>query len=388
MRAIVLALLISSPAMAGPQSLLSNTVGKVCVQVKGPFSLLGAAIGQEAAVAITNGPTALASMGGAIDSTISELGPIFLDHPQTIGLGRLNVNVLSQTYALTQVNGKSLDPLGQTVVFSQPVVAARVSYDARIRQAAIGLVVTYGLLDHLDVSLLFPLVYSQVRVSATRQVTDVLQNGKFVPVPNQPIVRATGEASNFGQGDLTVRGKYWLTDAPFALAATVAFQFPTGVPELLTGTGHYYVDPGLAAAWSLWGGRAEVNANLGMLIDLSNLSFSKVSYGIGASAALIPQRLGAVLEIFGQSDIAAHFNPDDTAVLTLLSDRQLARQPALGIFFDRIDQVNLSAGLRAPILVLGSLTLMLFLTAVVPLNQQGVRPTGAFVTMGMGGTLR
>jgi len=386
MRAVLLILLAARAALATPQSVISDTVGRVCVQVRGPFSLLGQALGQEAAIAITNGPTALASMGGAIDSTMSELGPIFLDHAQTIGRGRVNLNVLGQTYALTSFDGRSLDPPEQTVVFASPVVAARLTYDATIRQAAVGLAVTYGLLDALDVSLLFPLVFTHVAVTATRQVTDVFQQGRFVPVAHQPVVRASGEASNFAQGDLTVRGKYWLLEDPLALAATLAVQFPTGVPELLTGTGHYYVDPGVAASYPIWHGRAELNASVGMLIDASNLSFSKVSYGIGASAIVVPQRLGVVLEVFGQSDVAAHLNPQDTAVLTLLSNRRLLEQPALNLFVTRTDQVNLSVGLRAPVAAVGSLTMLVFATAVVPLNDQGLRPSGAFLTLGMGST--
>src|SRR5262249_38057856 len=160
---------------------------------------------------------------------------------------------------------------------------------------------------------------------------------------------------------------------PLAVAATLAFQFPTGVPELLTGTGHYYVDPGLAASYPIWGGRAELNASLGMLIDASNLSFSKVSYGIGASAIVVPQRLGVVLEVFGQTAVAPHLNPTDTAVLTLLSNRTLLQQPALNLFVTRTDQVNLSVGLRAPVAAMGSLTMLVFATAVIPLNDQGLR---------------
>src|SRR5262249_23491974 len=98
----------------------------------------------------------------------------------------------------------------------------------------------------------------------------------------------------------------------------------------------------------------------------------------------IPQRLGVVLEVFGQSDVAAHLNPTDTAVLTLLSNRTLLQQPALNLFVTRTDQVNLSVGLRAPVAAMGSLTMLVFATAVIPLNDQGLRPSGAFLTLGMG----
>jgi hypothetical protein len=385
MRALALVVLLAGVADASPASLLANA--PACHPVAGPFSVLGQAIGQQAAEAITNGPTALGQMGGAIDSTMAVLGPIFLDHAQTIGQGKLNLNVLGQTDVLGRDEGISLDPpTTQTVVFGPPVVAARLTYDARIRQAAIGLAATYGLLDQLDVSLLFPLVYTDVAVTATRQVTDVLgPGGRFVPVKGQPVVTSSEHASSFAQGDLTVRAKYAFAEH---WAALLSFQFPTGVPELLTGTGHYWIDPSVVVAYGLpmWRGM-EVGGSLGMLIDLSEPSFSKIAYGVSASAVLIPERLGFVLEVFGQSEVAARLNSEDTAVLTLLSNRTVAQQPALNLFITRDDQVNLSTGFRAPLLAVGSLTLMLFITAVVPLNQQGLRPSGAFVTLGMGGTL-
>jgi len=374
MRAIAIVLLLCGPALASPQSALTTAC------VRGQFSVLGRALGEEAAESITNGPTALSQMGGAFDSTISELGSIFLDHPQTIGLGRANLVLLGQTEALGEQNGHSLDP-SQTVIFTKPLpVGARVTFDARIRQAAIGFAFTYGLLDNLDASILFPLVYSRARVTATRQITDVrAPDGNFVHVTGQPVVSSSGEGSAFAQGDMTVRLKYQL--APH-WAVTTSWQFPTGDPILLTGTGHYWMDPVLAASWPWWSGRAEAGFNVGMLVDLSRPAWSKVSYGVSTSAVLIPRRLGAVLEVFGQSDVTSHISPDDTAVLVLLPNRTLKQQPALNIFFQRTDQVNLSAGFRIPILSLG---LIMFVTAVVPLNQQGVRPVGAFVTTGLGG---
>jgi len=369
---------------ATPRGLLRHLLARVCLQPQGPLEMAGEAVADATAEAVTNGPTSVAAMGGAIDSTESALGTIFLDHPATIGGGTLATNLLGQSYTLGQLNGVPLDPPSQDIVFNQPpIVAARVTFDARIRQAALALAVTYGLRDDLDVSLLVPLVFTRARVTATRQVTDVLTDGKFLPV-RQPLVRRTGDASGFSQGDLTVRGKWGFLEDPIALGAVLAVQFPTGVPTLLTGTGHYWVDPSLVAAWPFWDHRAELTAELGMLVDLSRPAWSKVSYGIGASAMLVPQRLGAVVELLGQSDIAAHVNPDDTAVLTLVSNRPLEQQ-ALGLFFTRNDQVDLSVGLRAPVVVFGALTLLLFATAIIPVNQQGLRPSGAFLTVGLGG---
>lgn len=380
MRALLLVLL-ATRAWASPLAALTNPAA---CPVHG-FSVLAGAIGEEAAESVTNGPTALAAMGGAIDSTLSLLGPIFLDHPETLGAGHVNVNLLGQTNTLAQQDGVPLDP-AQTVVFTQPVVAARLTYAATIRQAAIGLAASYGVVERLDLSLLMPLVFTAVHIAATRQVTHVLSPaGEFVPLPHQEVLRTTAAASGFAQGDLTVRGKYHLLDGPVSLAAILAFQFPTGVPVLLTGTGHYWSHTSLALAYPR--GRWELSAQLGFLTDLSRVNFSKVAYGVGVSAIVIPQRLGAIVEVTGQSQIATRLNPTNSAVVTLRSDRTLATQPALGLFVGRTDQVNLSAGLRMPLLAVGAFTLLCFVTAIVPLNQQGLRPNGAFVTVGLGGGL-
>jgi len=381
---LVVLLWVAPATAATPRSLLATIVARVCPNTKDPLERMGEELATATATGVTNGPTSLAAMGGALDSPASTLGPIFLDSPRTVGRGQLTPTLLSQTFTLGQVNGRSLDPPSQDVVFDQPpVVAARVTLDARIRQAATGLALSLGVTDDIDVSVLLPLVFTRVRATATRQITDVLgPNGKFVPV-KQPTIRHSGEASGFSQGDLTVRGKYWLTDTPFDLAVTLAAQFPTGVPELLTGTGDYWIDPGLAGAWPFWNGRAEVTASLGFLIDLSKPNFSRASYGIGVNAVVIPQRLGLVVEVIGQSDLTSHFNPDDVAVLTLRSDRSLLSQPALQLFFDRIDQVNLSVGFRVPVAHVGPVTLLAFATALVPLNEAGLRPSGAFLTLGM-----
>src|SRR5215813_5110505 len=45
---------------------------------------------------LTSASSAALSGGAAIDATMSMLGPIFLDHAETLGAGVTNVNILSQ----------------------------------------------------------------------------------------------------------------------------------------------------------------------------------------------------------------------------------------------------------------------------------------------------
>jgi hypothetical protein len=393
MWAVVLVLLLAGTASAAtPRGLLATIIRRTCAQERGPFLRLLDRLEQEAAESVTNGPVSVASMGGAIDSSEDSLGPIFLDHTETIGGGRVNMNLLNEpNMAFGSVNGKSLDPLegADPVIFEQtdqPTTAARVGLDLDLRQASFGLAVTYGLTDRLDASVLLPLVYTSVQARAFRQVTDVLSpSGKFLPVRNGKVVTASGSASGFRQGDLGVRLKYALPSlGPVYLATGLMAYFPTGVPEYLTGTGDYWLEPLLAAALPV-GNRGLVAATAGMLIDLSDASRSKVTYGIGAGYALIPGRLGALVEFLGQSQISSAVSPGDTSVLTLLSNRTLAEQPALGVLVHRNDEFNLSVGLRAPLATTLPVGLMLFASAIIPLNQDGMRPSGAFFTVGLGG---
>jgi hypothetical protein len=387
---LLLVLLVTGTASAAtPRGLLATIIRRTCAQERGPFLRLLDLVEQETAESVTNGPVSVASMGGATDSSAESLGPIFLDHTETIGGGRITMNLLTEpNMAFGTVNGQSLDALegAGPVIFEQPdqpTVAARVGLDLDLRQAAVGLSATYGLTDRLDASVLLPLVYTSVQARAFRHVTDVLSpSGKFLPVRHGAVVTASGSASGVRQGDLAVRLKYMLPSlGPVHLATVLMAQFPTGVPEYLTGTGDYWLEPLLAAALPV-GTRGVVAATAGMLIDLSDASRSKLTYGVGAGYALIPHRLGAVVEFLGQSQITSGLSPEDTSVLTLLSNRTLAEQPALGVLVQRNDTFDLAVGLRAPLPV----GLMLFASAIIPLNQDGLRPSGAFVTMGLGGT--
>jgi hypothetical protein len=401
---LLVMLLTGTAAAATPRGLLATIIRRTCAQERGPFLRVLDLLERETAQQVMNGPVSVTAMRGVTDTSENALGTIFLEQPATIGAGTVSLTpvVGDPHVAFSTVNGRSLMPLEGpgSVIFEQtgqPTVAARVALDLDLRQAAFALAAAYGLTPRLDVSLALPLVYTSVQARAVRQVTDVLlPSGTFVPARGQPVV-AAGSASGVRQGDLAVRLKYILPAlGPVNVAAVLGAQFPTGVPAYFTGTGDYWLDPELVASLAL-GHRLLLSASAGMLIDLNDASRSRVAYGVGAGYALIPHRLGAVVEFLGQSQITSALSPGDTSVLTLLSNRSLAEQPALGVLVSRNDEFDLSVGLRAPLWLAGTRTLpgtqmtvpvglMLFAAAVIPLNQEGMRPSGAVVTVGLGGT--
>src|SRR4029450_5065230 len=96
---LVLVLLPAGTAAAAtPQGLLATIMRRVCVQERGPFLRLLDVVEQETAESVTNGPVASASVGGAIASPEDSLGPIFLDHAETIGGGRVSMNLLTEPH--------------------------------------------------------------------------------------------------------------------------------------------------------------------------------------------------------------------------------------------------------------------------------------------------
>src|SRR5215475_6850596 len=97
--AFLLVFLWVAPVTAAtPRSLLRTIVARICPQSKNPLEMLGEDLATASAESVTNGPTSLAAMGGALDSPASTLGPIFLDSPRTVGRGQLTPTLLSQTF--------------------------------------------------------------------------------------------------------------------------------------------------------------------------------------------------------------------------------------------------------------------------------------------------
>src|SRR5215467_11102129 len=93
---------------------------------------------------VATSPTSPANMGGAIDSTLSARGPIFLDHDETIGEGETNANVLAQT--------EDLDLVTHTGV------------DLNVRANTVVVAISHGFTPRFDVSLVLPIVQEDVDV--------------------------------------------------------------------------------------------------------------------------------------------------------------------------------------------------------------------------------
>jgi len=346
-------------------------------------------------------PTSAALAGGAaIDSSMSLLGPIFLDHADTLGVGRTNVNVIGQrSFADASLFSQPFNELGLNAPLNivkrtstgDPSTAAllgiRLRYAVDVHVWAAAIAVSHGFTDNFDASLVLPIIHTRLDCAVFARIVKATgpQGGAFEHVPGAPTLGGSIEpVDSTGIGDLVVRGKYKLAvPAPWKLALTLETQFPTGDEFQLHGTGDYWLTPGVDLALPLWNERGELDAHAALNFAILHSRQSQALYGVSASAVLWPKHLGAIVEFLGASQFDSAFAPNDTDVL-VLTPGGITLDPLLGVGWNnRLDQFNFSFGLRA---IIGP-GLVLFANGVVALNpHEGVRPAGVVPTIGLGWT--
>jgi hypothetical protein len=333
-----------------------------------------------------------APSGGAIDSSMSILGPIFIPHAQTLGAGKWNLNALAQHVNLDNVIGPGpgltiLRSTPTTKPGAAPLLACRMEYDLKLRLDAIALAASYGITDRLDASVVLPITHSSLDATVRLDILRKSLGGKFVRTKVPTIERSGTPVDSTGPGDMVFRLKYGLAGQrlgtsmfPLAAAVSVEWQFPTGEFDQMHGTGDYWITPTLDLAVPVFG-VAEIAARTALDVDLSDNSRTQALYSLGASAIVIPRHLVVVAEFLGRSQIRDATDVNASAVLTLVRGR-LQDAAALGLDVSRHDYFDFSFGIRVPV----APGIMAFASGLVALNGNvGLRPSGVTPTVGIGG---
>src|SRR6266850_1430843 len=318
---IVLAAVAASPALAlSLRDRFSETARLVGLEGGGAFDALGDAIADTAA---RNLPIVSSSAGftyrynpqlEVFERTSDTLGPLFLERPDTLGQGKFNINVSYQYVNLNQIVGLSL---------------------------------TYGLLDDLDVNILVPLIRTEFDVAATTQqlfISDTTLT--FNPAPG-PVVSSDSSATKYGVGDILLRAKYQLPrSAWYRSAVGLQLRLPSGDKDNFQGTGSFEASPFYYMSTLLWGW-VEPHANVGLDLRSDDVARSQARYGLGVDGD-VTQRIGLALAFLGRSQFSGSASSTDTEFLHLTPSGQAPR-PLLGIDFGRKDFFDLSFGGRAVI---------------------------------------
>ena len=394
---IVLAAVAASPALAlSLRDRFSETARLVGLEGGGAFDALGDAIADTAA---RNLPIVSSSAGftyrynpqlEVFERTSDTLGPLFLERPDTLGQGKFNINVSYQYVNLNQIDGTPTDRLeasdpiivrvadvtGTTVGFT----ANRLRYDFNLVNHIVGLSLTYGLLDDLDVNILVPLIRTEFDVAATTQqlfISDTTLT--FNPAPG-PVVSSDSSATKYGVGDILLRAKYQLPrSAWYRSAVGLQLRLPSGDKDNFQGTGSFEASPFYYMSTLLWGW-VEPHANVGLDLRSDDVARSQARYGLGVDGD-VTQRIGLALAFLGRSQFSGSASSTDTEFLHLTPSGPAPR-PLLGIDFGRKDFFDLSFGGRAVIWQ----QVMLFVNGIYALNDDGLRNDSVIPMIGLEGT--
>jgi hypothetical protein len=179
----------------------------------------------------------------AFERDTEMLGQIYLERAQPIGKGRLNMSVTYQYVSADTIDGQDLGSLSDTRPIRDPatgVLFVIPHLDVKLHTQEVTTSVTYGITEDLEANLTVPLLVTKFDVS-----------GRLVQLggtPN-PVQTGTTADTDFGVGDIFLRGKYRLLRGRFGeLAAGLVFRLPSGNEGDFQGTGLFEVDPRLFAS--------------------------------------------------------------------------------------------------------------------------------------------
>lgn len=105
----------------------------------------------------------------AFERSTNMLGPLFAERALTIGKGNLNVNLGYSHVEFDDINGTSLNRLttGPGIFFTNQGDAAQLHTRLNVQTHVVAPTFRYGLADNLDLSLIFPILHTSLRIRNT-----------------------------------------------------------------------------------------------------------------------------------------------------------------------------------------------------------------------------
>jgi len=324
------------------------------------------------------------------ERTSETLGPLFLERPDTLGRGKLNVNVSYQYVQFDDFDGRSIKRLEapDRIVIQEfdsagnllRQTANRLRYGLKIHSNIGSLSLTYGVLDNVDVNLLVPVIDTDFAAGVHSQVLETAPpGGSFSPAPEPPRNGIT-RGNAVGVGDILLRAKYQFAEqSGLRSAAGLQLRLPSGNQDDFQGTGDFEASPFLYLSTVLWS-RVEPHANLGIDLRTDDVERSQARYGLGADVD-VTKRIGVSLAFLGRSQFKESAAASDTNFLHLTA-AGVQERPLLGVSFDRKDFFDLSFGARAVVWR----QIMVFANGIFALNDDGLRNGTVIPTAGVEGT--
>jgi hypothetical protein len=398
---VALLLALSGVADASLQRKLGAASELVGIQSGGAFDALAENIADTAARSL---PIISSSAGftyrynpqlEVFERTSETLGPLYMERPDTLGRGKFNFSVSHQYVELNTFDGQSLKDLEN----NDPIVvrafdasgnpigfrANRLRYSLGLQNQVTAFSGTYGITDDLDVNLLVPVIFTNMRVGVhSTEVATAGLDGVFSPSSGFERVGHTKDDA-FGVGDLLLRLKYQLprlrTEEMAWLRSALGLEvrFPTGSSENFQGTGAFELTPSLFLSTILWD-RVEPELNVGFDFNAGDVSRSAARYAAGVDVD-VTKIFNVNVAFLGRSQFEGTADPRDTEFLHLQGGHT-ATEPLLGLDFGRKDTLDFSFGFRVVVWK----NLMVFANGIYAVNDDGLRNDTIIPAGGIEGT--
>ncbi|HTO72974.1 MAG TPA: hypothetical protein VMJ30_04105 [Gemmatimonadales bacterium] len=334
----------------------------------------------------TSGGTSFTLVGGVPVRTTSSLGPIFADRADNLGKGRFLMGADVNYIRYRSLRGVPMDNLNFNFThqnvgdpamgnpnFENDFITVQMSLN--VDQLVAAAFVTYGLLNHLDISVAVPVVHTSLEGETEAQI-----NPFGLPIVHyfagdsiNPILRASSTTfgSATGLGDVAARLKWGVVSSTrFSMAALADVRFPTGDEANLLGAGHYSVRGVLVASSHF--GSFSPHLNVGYLYrEGTGVNDQVITYG-GFDQLVAPWATMAV-DILANWELGTPFQVPPPVEYTQPYAHEIVRTNVPDSHDHRIDG---SFGFKFRL----SNAATALVNVLVPLRNGGVTPDVAYTT--------
>ncbi len=258
-------------------------------------------------ISATSSGTTFRFEAGVPVPTSTSAGPIFAERGQTLGRGRVYVNVSVTGFDFQSLRGVDLNAIrlnfthenvdfpgcdsifgGDCSQYGLPVLENDVieldlALDMQVR--SIAFVLTYGLFDWVDLGVALPIITTSIRGSSVAQVVPFggpTAAHFFAGTVDNPTLQASRfiEGSATGIGDIVTRAKFGISESRRTTIAILAdARFPTGREQDFLGSGSFSFR-GLGILSSQFGDFSP-HVNMGYLYQSGDLANDAVLATIG-----------------------------------------------------------------------------------------------------------
>ena len=260
---------------------------------------------------------------GVFNRSTKSFGPIVTDRAETIGKKRASIGFAYQYFSFDKIDGLDLGDIPSVFTHDNPVAGTgrddviTVNNAIAATMAQFTAYVSYGVTDHLDVSVALPVVSVDLAVSSEARIRRIGTVNPAIHFFYAPTGTHYGDKAEFtksghasGIGDVAVRLKASLSKRPtLGLALGVESRLPTGDEKDLLGAGAFAVKPYLVlssphgtfsphinAAYQ-WNGKSLLGGNVltGVKEDLPDEGVVAVGADVG-----IGQKLTLAFDVVGR----------------------------------------------------------------------------------------